>query len=681
MFGALGADCTPPNGGGATQIRTWTDLNALRNDVSSSYLLMNDLDSTTAGYAALASATANGGAGWQPIDNFGGNFDGQGHVIRDLNIQLPNDVHVGLFGSVMGGNITNIGVVNANVIGNQDVGGLVGWNNGGTVSNSYATGSIGGFNVVGGLVGDNAGTVSNSYSTGSVAGGNDSVGGLVGYNGGTVGYSYSVGRVSGTTNVGGLVGQNTGTVSNSFWDTQTSGQATSAGGTGKTTTEMKSIETYQVAGWSITYVADADKRNTGATWNIVLGQTYPFLSWIPSEGQMEMDAAINMVVNDILPNIPEVQAGNPYWCLKLDSSLPQGTVIQEASDSASNVTLDITLDQDMFFFYLDLAPGAYYAHPVKYIFVYKTGGDHWEYAAKWWPLINGKLPEELRPAVPDKSHVIAANVGVEELEQKAMEFHFPVLLLSGCEGFIVVQGLMSTEYLYNAAGDTYNNMYNFFSEYTIKHVSPCSQVVGLVQSNATDVFTTIDDMVADGLNPITIYIIAHGDAGNVKLGGKWTTVTQFYNKFTAHPGTIFNLILNSCYSGSFIDDLSALPNVYDVVAACRADESAYEDYDSIDLVGGGKMIDYNPTDSGAEWTSSLLEAMSQIVGDNAKFNSVSTFANDYDVPTTCALIWLASDAARADCIFPELNQPQNLDLCNRVWWETPQNYCNWFVIF
>jgi hypothetical protein len=292
-------------------IRTWTDLDTIRNNLGGNYLLMNNLDSTTAGYATLASNTANGGKGWVPIGNvtignFAGTFDGQGYEIKDVFINRPAENNVGLFGC-SSGTIENVGVVDASVSGHLGVCGLVAVNNG-TVSKSYSTGDVNGYESVGGLVGYNNGTVTdcystvqvsgslkffgglvgysdsgglvrNSYSTGNVNG-NNIDGGLVGYNGGIVGYSYSTGRVNGTT-VGGLVGTGPGTVITSFWDTQTSGQGTSAGGTGKTTTEMKNIATFQDAGWGITFVDHPYDRNTGATWNIVDGVTYPFLSWQP----------------------------------------------------------------------------------------------------------------------------------------------------------------------------------------------------------------------------------------------------------------------------------------------------------------------------------------------------------------------------------------------------------------
>jgi hypothetical protein len=253
IAGTVGCD---GDGSQNLEIRTWYDLDAIRDNLSGNYTLMNDLDSTTAGYDELASPTANGGKGWQPIGNFTGSgldfttagytelasptandgeswqpigtqgdlftgtFDGQGHEIRDLFINRPDEMYVGvgLFGVVgEGGIVQNIGVVNANVTAGL-VGGLVGTSVG-TVSNSYSTGSVAGEYGVGGLVGANAGNVSYCYSTGSVTG-TGAVGGLVGFNDyGTVSNSYSTGSVTGENYaVGGLVGQNAygGTVSNSY---------------------------------------------------------------------------------------------------------------------------------------------------------------------------------------------------------------------------------------------------------------------------------------------------------------------------------------------------------------------------------------------------------------------------------------------------------------------------------
>ncbi len=324
------------------QIADWYHLDNVRNYLSSYFIVINDLDSNSIGYTELASETSHEGKGWEPIgsiavnDAFVGSFDGQGYEICDLFIDRPDESDVGLFGVVeelgvienvgvvVNGNVTgqdDVGVLvgknegtvsnscsTGNVTGNLNVGGLVGWNFKGTVTDTYSTGNVTGLDNVGGLVGWNTGTMSNSYSTGGVTGntsvggltgknggtasnsyatgsvtGDDNVGGLVGKNDntGTVSNSYSTGSVTGNTHVGGLMGRNQGTESNSFWDTETSGQATSDGGDGKTTAEMQDITTFSGAGWDIITVANPGTRNPSYIWNIVNTVTYPFLSWQP----------------------------------------------------------------------------------------------------------------------------------------------------------------------------------------------------------------------------------------------------------------------------------------------------------------------------------------------------------------------------------------------------------------
>jgi hypothetical protein len=313
------------------RIRDWHDLHRVRDDPAGSYVLVNDLDSTTPGYTELAGATANDGKGWEPIgqalfleegvfgERFEGTFDGRGYEIRDLFIGRFDENTVGLFGVVGGeGMIRNVGVIGANVTGHFTVGALAAMNLG-TVSNSCSTGSVVGSSGVGGLLGGNAygGTLRNSCSTAD-ASGTMIVGGLVGMNDtGTVTDSYATGSVTrvygGNLSFGGFVGRNregkiincysTGSVhyqdgvapadngfagsavadedyemTDNYWDVQTSRQSSTAGdATGLTTVEMMDVATY--GSWSIAVVDGPGRRNTAHIWNIVEGETYPFLSW------------------------------------------------------------------------------------------------------------------------------------------------------------------------------------------------------------------------------------------------------------------------------------------------------------------------------------------------------------------------------------------------------------------
>jgi hypothetical protein len=200
------------------EIQDWYDLNAVRDNLEGNHILMNDLNSTTPGYEELAGPTANQGKGWEPIGIYHpdeavaytgltGTFDGEGYEIRDLFVNRPDEGYVGLFAAVDRTGVTrDICLVNVSVVGDYDVGSLVGKNDG-TVSNSYSTGAVGGEWHVGGLVGDSEGIVNHSYFAGSVTG-NQYVGGLVGSNDDTVSKSHFRGEVTGLSFVGGLVGSN-----------------------------------------------------------------------------------------------------------------------------------------------------------------------------------------------------------------------------------------------------------------------------------------------------------------------------------------------------------------------------------------------------------------------------------------------------------------------------------------
>ena len=218
--------------------------------------------------------------------SFTGVFDGNGYVIS--NLQIQGSGYIGLFGQLgSGAEISNLGLEAVDVNGIDDyVGGLVGRNGSGSVSNCYSTGAVSGDWCVGGLVGYNIGSITASYSTVMVIG-EEYVGGLVGWNGlslvtppdapGTILNCYSTGTVSGNILTGGLVGYNdAGDVSGSFWDIQMSGQAESSGGTGKTTAEMQTASTFLDAGWDF---VDETDNGTEDIWSICEGTNYPRFVW------------------------------------------------------------------------------------------------------------------------------------------------------------------------------------------------------------------------------------------------------------------------------------------------------------------------------------------------------------------------------------------------------------------
>jgi hypothetical protein len=301
------------------RIATAEDLNDIGNyeeDWDKHFVLVNDVN--LAEYTGTQFNIIGRWIDWHDPNNkpFVGVFDGNDCKIWNFRWDSNGIDGVGLFGFVgSGGHIKNLWMenVDVNAVNGNFIGGLVGENDGGTITDCYSTGRVlGTQDSIGGLVGWNNGQITVCYSTGSVSG-NYCVGGLVGYNyfyyatitdcystgyvsggiasGGLVGFNwlgtitncYSTGSVSGSDNVGGLVGRNyEGTVAASFWDMQTSGQTNSAGGIGKRTAEMKTKSTFTDAGWDFVDV-----------WGIGENQTYPFLRNEPA-GDSNHDKKVNL---------------------------------------------------------------------------------------------------------------------------------------------------------------------------------------------------------------------------------------------------------------------------------------------------------------------------------------------------------------------------------------------------
>ncbi|MEI3269494.1 MAG: flagellin [Candidatus Gastranaerophilaceae bacterium] len=180
---------------------------------------------------------------------FKGDFKGNNHVISNLTINTT-EYFAGLFGYVYGGSIDSVGLENCEVLGGTFVGGLAGRIDGGSITNSYVTGSVEGWMNVGGLAGCvYNGSITNSYATGSVTG-DKYVGGLVGdVTDASITNSYATGSVTGSVSVGGLVGVAYFTPTlNGYYDSQKTGQTVGVGTggytgtvTGVTTAELEEL--------------------------------------------------------------------------------------------------------------------------------------------------------------------------------------------------------------------------------------------------------------------------------------------------------------------------------------------------------------------------------------------------------------------------------------------------------
>ena len=178
---------------------------------------------------------------WEPIGlgdayynnqpPFAGTFDGNGHTIKNLNVD-SDALYVGLFGYVYGGTIRNL-TVSGSVTGKgkgttkSHTGGIAGGANGGTFENCANLCDVSGA-TTGGIIGyapndSNDLIVRDCYNAGNITSttGN-SVGGIIGQCTGllpsTISNCYNAGKVTGSGGVGAIVGNGgTRTISNCYY--------------------------------------------------------------------------------------------------------------------------------------------------------------------------------------------------------------------------------------------------------------------------------------------------------------------------------------------------------------------------------------------------------------------------------------------------------------------------------
>jgi hypothetical protein len=310
-----------------------TYVNAGNSTVDKYFVLTNDIDLEA--YLSETGVGYNNGKGWIPIgtpfvSDFKGHFNGDGFVVKNLFINWIEEEGdgVGLFGSIDGATILNIGIENCDIFGFGHAGGLAGlsWNDS-YIQNCYATGTVK-VDVVdaGGLIGRaNESTIKNCYATCDISG-MAGAGGLIGIMHSTnIVNCYATGSVTADSDLGGIVSLSDGTSSiincvaansaviantetsavnriigiyfddfnahnnyvNNAMIIQSNGvdlsviDGSDVAGTGKPMATFQTLAFYNTANnwyeetaWSI-----ADEEDATKTWRICNTQTLPYLQW------------------------------------------------------------------------------------------------------------------------------------------------------------------------------------------------------------------------------------------------------------------------------------------------------------------------------------------------------------------------------------------------------------------
>ncbi len=236
------------------KITNCAELQDIDSNLNNDYRLINDIDCSE-------TINLNNGLGFETIGKqsnrpFKGTLDGQGYKITNLHIVGEEYDDFGLFSYCDNCQIINLGLENINI----------------NVSPSSG--------YIGGLVGVNSsGTITDSYSTGNASATEGYVGGLIAGNWkSAVSHCYSISRVTGPDMIAGFVayGYSNCSYLECFWDSDINPDVNSIGNreddpnvTDLPTTQMQDPNTYTDAGWDF---------NT-PIWKFCSLPDYPKLGW------------------------------------------------------------------------------------------------------------------------------------------------------------------------------------------------------------------------------------------------------------------------------------------------------------------------------------------------------------------------------------------------------------------
>lgn len=157
-------------------------------NASANAILTDNITVNTGVLDAIKNQSESDFIPWTPIgsskigsSSYTGTFDGQGHTISGLYFNDPAASGVGLFGVIVGGKISNVGISDSYFQFDQLGGGVCGTNFSGVLQNCSNSSTVNGKNgQIGGVCGENYGTIRSCCNTGSVHGTGEKVGSVCG---------------------------------------------------------------------------------------------------------------------------------------------------------------------------------------------------------------------------------------------------------------------------------------------------------------------------------------------------------------------------------------------------------------------------------------------------------------------------------------------------------------------
>ncbi len=333
--------------------------------------------------------------------------------------------------------------------------------------------------------------------------------------------------------------------------------------------------------------------------------------------------------------------------------LPDGSVADLGGLTAAAIS---------YFYWIDDAPGARFAHDTRFVLVDAVSGDVTTADEQWWPELNGvdlftdedeyRDPANWVHALPDVETLAAELPPVEAVDTAAAGLHasqasgptIPPAVGDG-ECLLIINGWLDGEIGRNDFVRDAFDWRVFGLRQGYERIETMGEGVN-PDVNGVGALIQRLRLLADDPNcrDITIYITTHGGdewadgsaAVYVTLGGTVLTADRLAAEIRRLPTKTFKVIIDACFSGNFLGALNAVSNVQIVITSSNTRES-YFDIDP--------AVDPNPSDAGGEFTSGFLSGLDDLMGSARARAAMRAWAEEFDLPFAVILYYFAYENA------------------------------------
>jgi len=365
-------------------------------------------------------------------------------------------------------------------------------------------------------------------------------------------------------------------------------------------------------------------------------------SWTPPEGPTPPPPD-EVVIEDVI--VPE-ELDTDVIAFRLSKPLQPGDAITPSVSEPGHEYVPEP-GKTVWFYWINDCPYAGYAHETRYVFVEEETGDCEVFVEEWPPMLNGDVlwedPEEYwNPqnwAYSTANYTQASTV--YEISSSASWIESKIISAGNLESQSAKRALIIEGYdhprstpskpsSFQNASELWYDLFKDFgysdkeivyltpesrqNEYEIDYTCTTQNVATAIQS-----LTSLDDD-----DNLIVFIAAHG---GVKYWNNLTGYIQLVDgdtllydyELTQHLGKITNdtditVIMQSCYCGSFMDDLWTLDNVDTIVTSTDWKSVSYMASAGMDpplVYSGisGMTQDPNLQDEGGEFSSGMRKGL------------------------------------------------------------------------